>query len=350
MKEFQPNYKYLLQAAKNIEPGRIPLYEHIISEKIMEKVLNKKFASLYNGNLNDKREFFKNYNEFYKIMGYDTVSFERCIGSVMPGSGALGGHKEGVIRNRKDFADYPWETIPNNFFEEYADDFRLLGEELPEGMKAVGGPGNGIFESVQDVVGYVQLCYISKDDPELYDALFKKVGDIIVEIWSRFLKMFANQYTVCRFGDDLGYKTSTLLSVTDIKKKIIPQYKRIIKIIHSFNKPFLFHCCGNIFSVMEELINEAHIDAKHSNEDQIAPFLDWVKLYGDRIGNFGGVDMGLLCEYDEKQIKEYVKEIAKCAKGNKGIALGSGNSIPDYIPVANYLVMVNTIRHERGDF
>ena len=28
-------------------------------------------------------------------------------------------------------------------------------------MKAIGGPGNGIFECVQDVVGYTNLCYLS---------------------------------------------------------------------------------------------------------------------------------------------------------------------------------------------
>ncbi|MDR1030283.1 MAG: hypothetical protein LBL76_05370 [Treponema sp.] len=46
-------------------------------------------------------------------------------------------------------------------------------------------------------------------------------------------------------------------------------------------KPFLLHSCGCIFKVMDDLI-AARIDAKHSNEDAIAP-------YGRRIGNFGGL-------------------------------------------------------------
>ena len=36
---------------------------------------------------------------------------------------------------------------------------------------------------------------------------------------------------------------------------------------------------------MEDLITDVGIDAKHSNEDQIAPFPEWVRRYGDRIGN-----------------------------------------------------------------
>ncbi|GAH43897.1 unnamed protein product, partial [marine sediment metagenome] len=63
----------------------------------------------------------------------------------------------------------------------------------------------------------------------------------------------------------------------DIKSMIIPQYKKIVDLVHSYGKPFLLHSCGNIFSVMEDIISIAGIDAKHSNEDEIAPFSMWQK-------------------------------------------------------------------------
>ena len=43
--------------------------------------------------------------------------------------------------------------------------FEPLGEQMPPGMKAVGGVGFGLFECVQDLVGYTGLCYMSVDDP-----------------------------------------------------------------------------------------------------------------------------------------------------------------------------------------
>lgn len=349
MKNFIPDYTNMLDAANNVKPKRMPLYEHIISESIMEKITNRKFAELYDGDTNDKREFFKNYNNFFKSMGYDTVSFERCIGPVMPGSGALGQHKPGVIKNREDFEKYPWDEIPSMFFERYSTDYQLMGEELPEGMKAIGGPGNGVFECVQDVVGYTDLCYIAVDDPELYDDLFKAVGEMMYKIWKEFLERFGDLYCVMRFGDDLGFKTSTLISPEDIKTKIIPQYKRIIELVHSYNKPFLLHSCGNIFSVMDDLINVAKIDAKHSNEDQIAPFYVWIEKYGDYIGNFGGVDTDVLCQRSEQEIKDYVNEVIGYSINANGFALGSGNSIPDYVPVEGYLAMIEAAREARGE-
>ena len=295
MKNFTPDFNNIVMAAKNIVPHRTPLYEHIISVSIMEQIMDRKFAELYKGTLAERKEFFRCYCQFYKQMGYDTVTFEQCIGPVMPGSGALGKHKPGVIKSRQDFEKYPWDKIPEMYFEAYAIDFELLGDMMPAGMKAIGGVGNGVFECVQDVVGYTELCYISNDDPELYRDLFAAVGNMMCRIWDKFLKRFGDIFCVCRFGDDLGFKSNTLIPADDIRKYIIPQYKKVVDIVHKNNKPFLLHSCGSIFDVMEDLINEVKIDAKHSNEDQIAMFSVWVDKYGDRIGNFGGVDTDHLC-------------------------------------------------------
>ncbi len=216
-------------------------------------------------------------------------------------------------------------------------------------MKAVGGPGNGVFELVQDVVGYEQLCLISIDDADLYQDLFDTVGNMMRRIWDEFLRRFGDLYAVSRFGDDLGFKSSTLLSPEDIKTNIIPQYQRIVSVIHSYGKPFLYHSCGKNFSVMDDIIDIAKIDAKHSNEDDIALFSEWVDRYGDRIGNFGGVDMDHLCSKTEQEITEIVRDVMSYCKGNGGFALGSGNSIPDYVPTEGYLAMVNAARAFRGE-
>jgi uroporphyrinogen decarboxylase len=346
MSTFTPDYNNIVKAAFNKQADRMPLYEHGISDKIIEAVLNKDFTGLYKGDLD---EYFRNYCQFYLQMGYDTVTFERCIGGIMPGSGALGRHKEGVIKNRDDFNKYPWHELPDLYFARFDKAFTKLREHMPVGMKAIGGPGNGAFECVQEIVGYMNLCYISMDDPELYADLFKAAGQAIYEIWKRFLEKYSDLYCVCRFGDDLGFKTTTLLSAEDIRKHVIPQYKKVIELIHSYNKPFLLHSCGNIFDVMDDLINVAKIDAKHSNEDQIAMFPVWVEKYGDRIGNFGGIDTDAVCRLSKAEMKEYILDVLAKCEGHGGIAFGSGNSIPDYVPVEGYLNMIQIAREYRGE-
>lgn len=345
---FTPDYQNIVKAANNIEVERIPLYEHIISPKVMEEITGKKFADLYNGDDADLDEYFRNYCRFFKDMGYDTVSYEECIGPAMPGSGSLGQHKKGVIQTREDFDKYPWDEICDNYFNKYSRYFEALRRNMPEGMKAIGGVGNGIFECVQDVVGYEDLCYMSVDDPDLYHDMFFKVGETNLKIWNRFLKEFGDIYCVCRFGDDMGFKSATLLPEDDIRELIIPQYKKIIDAVHAADKPFLLHSCGCIFNVMDDLI-AAGINAKHSNEDQIARFPVWVEKYGDRIGNFGGIDTDAVCRLDAASMYDYIEDVVSKCKGHGGFAFGSGNSIPDYVPAEGYLAMNSAIRKIRGE-
>ena len=190
---FEPDYANLVDAARNNRPDRTPLYEHIIDDTIMESVLGHSFSDARETDID---AYFRKYCSFFETMGYDTVSFETLVTAILPGAGALYFHRPGVIRDRADFERYPWSELPAKFFETFRDEFSSLSQNLPAGMKAVGGPGNGIFEYVQDLVGYGDLCPIRADDPELYRDLFAAVGELFSEIWRRFLDEFADVFVV----------------------------------------------------------------------------------------------------------------------------------------------------------
>jgi hypothetical protein len=98
---------------------------------------------------------------------------------------------------------------------------------------------------------------------------------------------------------------------------------------------------------MEDII-ALGIDAKHSNEDQIAPFDRWIEKYTDRIGLFGGFDLNLLVLESPETVFETVLEKGKLFREKaRGYGLGSGNSIPEYIRVENYLAMVEATKEIR---
>ncbi|HJO94503.1 MAG TPA: uroporphyrinogen decarboxylase family protein [Victivallales bacterium] len=345
--KFQPDYNLFIDVMKNIRPKRLPIYEHIVSPNVMEKILETEFASLYSGNKSDLSEFFRNYSLFFKEMTYDIVSFEECITTILPGGGAIHGGKVGPIQTRSDFESYPWNDLPKLFEEHSTPKFEALIKSLPPGMKAVGGIGNGVFEISEDLVGLEYLPFMMLDYPDLYDDLYKKIGDTMCMIWKNFLDRYKDSFAVCRFGDDLGFRSSLLTNPQTIKNNIIPQYKRVINIIHDAGKPFLLHSCGCIFDIMEDLI-QLGIQAKHSNEDAIAPFDRWIQDYGDRIAVIGGFDMDFLCSKSENDVYSRVLELGtKYRKSANGYALGSGNSIPDYVPVENYLAMIRAAQEIR---
>ena len=141
-KMFEPDYRNIVKAAMNQQAVRLPLYEHNVSINKIGEIEGVDMESLYKGDENDIHEFFRIYCNFFRIHGYDTVTFEQCIGQIMPGSGALGDSRVvPVIQDEDDFKNYPWEEIPKLYFKEYSKYFRILREEMPAGMMAVGGPG-----------------------------------------------------------------------------------------------------------------------------------------------------------------------------------------------------------------
>lgn len=342
-KNFQPDYNNLLDVLYNIKPRRLPLYEHHIDKPFIEKVTGKEIA--IDGNRpEDYEEYYWQLTKFWKDMTYDAFDYEAAICEIFPGHGAIMGGMLGPIQTRYDFEKYPFNDIPKIFWETYTPHLEAIRKILPAGMKAYGGCGYGIFESSQDLVGYESLAVLQYMDPELFRDLFIKIGDLYVELWSEMTKRHNDLFVFFRMGDDLGFKSGTLLEPDTIRQHILPQYKRVIEIVHSAGKKFLLHSCGNIFEVMEDIISIG-IDGKHSNEDEIASFEKWIELYGNRIGLLGGIDVNTLCLKSGHEVFKEVKSKAfKFRNSTAGYALGSGNSIADYVPVEGFMAMVDAAK------
>lgn len=345
---YNNDYRQMVAVLQNKRPARLPVYEHIIAPEIMEQVLDVSFAALINGDASDLDTFYREYCRFFQTMTYDTVSFEVVVSEQLPDHGALMGGRPGPIQNRDDFQKFPWDDLPAIYWD-YADKhFQALVANMPPGMKALGGIGNGVFEISEDLVGFQYLAYLAVDDPDLYRDLYVKIGDLMVNLWTTFLQRYGDHFAICRFGDDLGFKTNTLVSQRTIRDDILPQYKRVIDLIKAADKPFLWHSCGNIFAIMDDVI-ALGIDAKHSNEDVIAPFDKWIAAYSDRIGLLGGIDVDTLCQKSPEDVTaEVVEKGRRFRQAAHGYALGSGNSIPDYVPVEGYLAMIEGAKQIRA--
>ena len=343
---FQPDYNNLLQVLNNERPTRLPLYEHNIDEPFISKAIGQKLI-IEDVALTELDDYFRTVINFWKDMTFDGVSYEALICPIFPGHGAIKGGI-GPIQTREDFERFPWNEIPRMYWEKYTPRLEAIRRNLPPGMKAYGGCGYGIFEAAQDLVGYEYLCLMQCMDPELFADLFVRIGDLYAQLWSEMVRRYSDIFVFFRMGDDLGFRSNTLLDPDVIRQHIIPQYKRVISIVHSANKKFLLHSCGKIFSIMDDLI-DAGIDAKHSNEDEIAPYNEWIEKYSSRIGLFGGIDLNvLILDTPEEIFRKVVENGTKFRATANGYGIGSGNSIPDYIPVDGFMAMVEAVNEIRG--
>ena len=284
---------------------------------------------------------------FHLLMGYDYLPFRLPTGFNLqvrqsaPDTATLSrgerqwvNEEAGVIVNRRDYENYPW---PDGELDDLLWELEAVAQLLPPGMKLIART-SGVLENVMWLMGYEALALAMVDDPELVSDMFNRVGSRLVELHKAAARHEA--VGAMLLGDDMGYKTQTMFSPEVLRRYVFPWQKRLVEIAHANGKPFILHSCGNLEAIMDDLINDVGIDAKHSFEDVIVPVSEFKRRYGDRVAVLGGVDVDFLCRHSEDEVRLYTRSILKeCAPGG-GYALGTGNSVANYIPVANYLAMV----------
>jgi uroporphyrinogen decarboxylase len=125
-----------------------------------------------------------------------------------------------------------------------------------------------------------------------------------------------------------------------LRAKFLPQTARIVNLVKRAGKVFVFHSCGDMYAVMDDLA-EMGIDAKHSFEDKVLPVEEAHARYSARTAIVGGVDMHILASGTEEQVRQRTRQVLEaCGPGGRYV-LGTGNSVANYLPLPNYLAMLD---------
>jgi uroporphyrinogen decarboxylase len=183
------------------------------------------------------------------------------------------------------------------------------------------------------------LCLALYDDPELVRAVAERVGERMVGFYRHLLDL--DRLIAIFQGDDMGFRTATLISPADLCEIVLPWHKRFAGMAHARGVPYFLHSCGNLETIYERLIAKVGIDGKHSFEDAILPVQAFQARYGDRIAVLGGIDVDLLASASPEHVRAKTRSLIETCGARGRYAVGSGNSIPSYIPLENYLAMVD---------
>lgn len=351
-------------AGKKI-PDKPPLVEFVIDGSIMKTILENKlgrkwidppYETEYMGGLmnipkdsiNILGKWLDNQIAFWYHMGYDYVLGGDGMWLPATSLTTLDTAKKNSNKTRRwqalsnciindwdDFEEYPWpEVAEENFYiPEYID------SHLPEGMGFFTYHAFGVYEHTSRLMGYEGLCLNLIDDPSLVKAVADKVGGLIYKYHEHLLE--SSNMTAIFQGEDFGCNTQTLISPDDLRKYFLPWHKKYAGLYHEKNKPYYLHSCGKIDAIMDDLIDDVRIDGKHSFQDGVSSIIEAKKLWGDRICLLGGVDIDKLTRLEPDDLRKYVRKIINsCSPGGR-FAIGSGNSVPNYISLENYLTMLD---------
>jgi uroporphyrinogen decarboxylase len=359
----QPNFDNLRRTIlRQGPPGPVPFIELLADLGVVEAVLGERFPidlrryldeAFVNVSADELQELMKTadmYVRFWYEMGYDHVPvptdlvFHRHL-IPLADTAALpdwvGGERywqdetTGPIQSWADFEAYPWPKAE----ELHHVALQYVNAILPEGMKiCVQLPA--IFENAMYLMGLQSLCYALRDQPDLVEAICQRLGQLVTAVATQVVAW--DNVGIVIQGDDMGFHSGTLVSPDVLRRYILPHHKKIAEAVHGAGKLFVLHSCGNVYTLMDDFIDYVGVDAKHSFEDNILPVEEAYRRWGDRVAILGGVDMDLLGRGTEEQVRARIREILEvCGTKGSGYCLGTGNSVANYIPVQNYLAMLD---------
>jgi uroporphyrinogen decarboxylase len=360
----QPDFENLRRTLlREGPPGPVPFFELFADPGMVESVLDEKFPvnlheyieqplhELPEDALPALMKSMEMYVRFCREVGYDYVFM--VTGFSLPRSMAVatdtaesrnypGGQRywqdeaHGPIQSWEDFETYPWpkaEELSHAAVE-------YVSQIVPEGMKVAAFNYGGVFENASWLMGLESFSFALRDQPELVEALCQRVGDLVTATASQVVSI--DNVELMLLSDDLGFFSSTLVSPEVLRRYVLPHYKRVADVTHGAGKIMVYHSCGNMYKLMDDLIDEVGIDSKHSFEDKILPVEEAYRRWGDRTAILGGVDMDLLGRGTEEAVRARTREILEvCGSEGTGYCLGTGNTAANYIPRQNYLAMLD---------
>ncbi|MBN1399232.1 MAG: hypothetical protein JXA74_00240 [Anaerolineae bacterium] len=329
---------------------RPPLVEYLVDDALRESIvvglLGRPWVERDPLDRRATEAYLDNFIIFWHALGYDCVRYEESLPFVehnLMGADATGrdGTRQwrdlhhGAIASWEDFERYPWPEVTPATLANYA----YLAEHLPEGMGLLACHAGGIYEHLSAILSYEGLCYALHDQPDLVAAVVQRLGELMLRFYAQLVEL---EGVVAIFpGDDMGFRTATLIPPDALRRYTLPWHRRYAALAHERGLPYFLHSCGNLEAIMDDLIEHVGIDAKHSYENAILPVGRFQERYGGRIGVLGGVDVDILTRQPEEVVRAEVRHLMEICGARGRYAIGSGNSIPSYVPVANYLAMVD---------
>ncbi len=336
------------------EPNRVHLIEVDFDPEVVQVITERYLDENYIPLTSESQELhYAQLVRFYYRLGYDCVPLgfwpfdfinhpavefvsTEDTAELSRGEREFFNEHRGLIASWEDLERFP----PMDEIKPDYSRFEFASQHLPEGMKiAVSSCLFG--HVVQALLGYEGFFYLLYDDSKLVAELFTQWGQKVYDFYESVIGF--DEVGVIWHCDDMGFRTSTMISPNHLRQYLFPWLKEYAALAHEHGKMLWLHACGNLYAngVIEDLIDDVQIDALHSFQDIVLPITDFKTRFGGRVAALGGIDMDKLCRLDKGSLRAYIRGILERCMPSGRFALGSGNTIANYVPLSNYFVMLD---------
>ncbi len=140
-----------------------------------------------------------------------------------------------------------------------------------------------------------------------------------------------------------------LVSADFLKSVYFPQVKRIVDAYHEHGLRVFYHSEGNLWKVMDELVETCGIDGLNPLEPDSSMDAKAVRQRYPELILWGGVDNSyLLVEGTPEQVTERVEQLLQLGRQG-GLFIGTTGQIHPACKKQNLIAMFETVRRSAGN-
>ena len=197
--------------------------------------------------------------------------------------------------------------------------------------------GINVFEQMHPMCGHEYMLMGMALDPDWVRDMTKTYTDLTIAMWEMLFTEEGLPDGIF-FNEDMGFKEKPFMSPAMYRELIMPSHKRTCAWAHSKGLRVIMHSCGFVEPLVPHMI-EAGIDMLQAME--VKAGMDMVrlnKLYGDKIGFMGNIDIREIISNDRDRIDaELKKKILPLMATRTPYILSSDHSTPPDVDYESFL-------------
>jgi uroporphyrinogen decarboxylase len=207
--------------------------------------------------------------------------------------------------------------------------------------------GHACFHPTWMRLGMETMLMLMLDEPDFINDMFDAHAQLIIDIFDNLCKM-GIEFDGAFLADDLGYRSSSLISPQLYRELVFPHHKRLCDYFMSHNLKTFLQSDGNVKGLIPHFIDAGFVGL-HPLEAKASLSLEELKpLYSDQLVLIGNIDVTKLTGSREVVEEEVLSKI-NIVKQDCRYIYHSDHSVPNDIPFENYAYMIQLL-HQYGRY
>lgn len=243
----------------------------------------------------------------------------------------------GFVEAIEDFERYDkWPSLLNYDFKGLKDKIGNANE-----MYYIKLETGGLFELAWALRGYEQFMMDMILEPGIVHYIMDKITDFWCGYVREVMEHAGEKYDMVYTYDDIAAQNAPLMSKEMWAEFIKPYHERLNKVIHSYGKTVMYHSCGAVYDMIEDLKN-LPIEVLNPIQPR-AKGMDMKKIkerFKDSLSFHGGIDIQfVLPKGTREEVDEAVHHAIDTLGVDGGYILTSAHYIQADTPVQNIIEM-----------